>query len=46
MLCQLNIESAMRIYYDVIENDNYVILSTLQNFHFQDYSIFVYRLGL
>ena len=24
--------------YDVIEIDNYVILYTLQNFHFQEYS--------
>ena len=30
----------MRYYYDVIEIDNYVILNTLQNFHFQEYSIF------
>ena len=32
--------------YDVIEIDNYAILSTLQNIHFQEYSIFVYRFGL
>ena len=31
--------------YDVIEIDKYVILSTLQNFYFQEYSIFVYRFG-
>ena len=31
--------------YDVIEIDKYVILSTLQNFHFREYSIFVYRFG-
>ena len=36
----------MRISYDVIEIDNYVILSTLQNLHFREYSIFVYRFGL
>ena len=36
----------MHNFYDVIENDNYFILSTLQNFHFQEYSIFVYRFGL
>ena len=29
----------MRTSYDVIEIDNYVILNTLQNFHFQEYSI-------
>ena len=32
--------------YDVIEIDNYVILSTLQDFHVQEYYIFVYRFGL
>ena len=31
----------MRNSYDVIEIDKYVILSTLQNFHFREYSIFV-----
>ena len=36
----------MRISYDVIEIDNYVILSVLQNLHFREYSIFVYRFGL
>ena len=30
----------MRNSYVVIENDNYVILSTLQNLHFGEYSIF------
>ena len=28
--------------YDVIEIDNYVILSTLQNLHFREHSSFVY----
>ena len=32
--------------HDVIKIDNYVILNTLQNFHFQEYSIFVYQFGL
>ena len=32
----------MRIYYDVIEIDNYVILNTLQNSHIWEYFIFVY----
>ena len=32
--------------YDVIEIDNYVILNTLRNFHFQEYSIFVDQFGL
>ena len=32
--------------YDVIEIDNYVILNTLPNFHFQEYSIFVYQFEL
>ena len=36
----------MRNSYDVIEIDNYIILSTLQNFHCREYSICVYRLGL
>ena len=36
----------MRISYDVIEIDNYLILSTLHNLHFGEYSIFVYRFGL
>ena len=36
----------MRFSYDVIEIYNYVILSTLQNLHFREYSIFVYRFGL
>ena len=27
--------------YDVIEIDNYIILNTLLNFHFREYSIFV-----
>ena len=36
----------MRNSYDVIEIDNYVILNTLQNFHFREYSIFVYQFGL
>ena len=36
----------MHISYDVIEIDNYVILSTLQNLHFGKYSIFVYQFGL
>ena len=31
---------------DVIQIDNYVILNTLQNFHFREYSIFVYNFGL
>ena len=35
----------MRSSYDVIEIDNYVILNTSQNFHFLEYSIFVYKLG-
>ena len=33
----------MRNSYDVIEVDNYVILNTLQNFHFREYSFFVYQ---
>ena len=36
----------MRTSYDVIKIDNYVILSTLQNFHLQEKSIFVYQFGL
>ena len=36
----------MRTFYDVIEIDNHVILSSLQNLHFGEYSIFVYRFGL
>ena len=36
----------MRISNDVIKIDNYVILSTLQNLHFRDYYIFVYRFRL
>ena len=36
----------MRITYDVIEIDNHVILSTLQNLYFGEHSIFVYRFGL
>ena len=36
----------MRNYYDVIEIDNYIILNTLRNFHFQEYSIVVYQFGL
>ena len=32
--------------YDVIEIDNYVILSILQNLHFGEYDIFVYRFRL
>ena len=35
----------MRNSHGVIEIDNYVILSTLQNFHFLEYTIFVYRFG-
>ena len=33
-------------FYDIIETDNYAILSTMHNFHFQEYSIFVYQFGL
>ena len=36
----------MHNFYDVIEIDNYVILSTLHDFKFQEYSIFVYGFGL
>ena len=36
----------MRNSYEVIEIDNYVILNTLQNFHFQEHSSFVYQFGL
>ena len=36
----------MRSSYDVIEIDNNVILNTLQNLHFPEYSIFVYKFGL
>ena len=36
----------MRNSYNIIEIDNYVILNTLQNFHFQEYSIFAYQFGL
>ena len=32
--------------YDVIEFDNYVILNTLQNFHFLEGFIFVYLVEL
>ena len=32
--------------YDVIEIYNYVILNTLENFHFKEYSIFVNQFGL
>ena len=32
--------------YDVIEFDNYAILNTLQNFHFQEYFIFVFPVEL
>ena len=39
MLCQFNILSAMRSFCDVIETDNYVILDTLQNFHFRGLQI-------
>ena len=35
----------MRNSYDLIEIDNYVILSTLKNFHVREYAIFVYRFG-
>ena len=35
----------MRSSYDIIEIDNYVILNILQNFHFLEYSIFVYKFG-
>ena len=35
----------MRNSYDVIEIDNYVILNTLQKFHFREYSFFVYQFG-
>ena len=33
----------MRNSYDVIEINNYVILNTLQNFHFREYSIFILK---
>ena len=36
----------MRNSYDVIEIDNYIILSTLQNLHLGEYSIFVLQFGL
>ena len=36
----------MRSSYDVIEINNYVILNTSQNFHFREYSFFVYKFGL
>ena len=36
----------MRNSYDVIEIDNYAILSTLQNLRFGEYSNFVCRFGL
>ena len=32
--------------YDAIEIDNYIILSTLQNFHFGEHFIFGYTFGL
>ena len=35
LLYHFNIQSIMHIFYDVIEIDNYVIFSTLQNSHFQ-----------
>ena len=34
----------MRNFYEDIEIDHYVNLSTLQNFHFGEYSIFVYQI--
>ena len=36
----------MRNYYDVIEIDIYVVVNTLQNFHFQEHPYFVYQFGL
>ena len=36
----------MCLSYDVIEICNYVILSSLQNLDFGEYSIFVYQFGL
>ena len=36
----------MRSSYDVIEIDNHFTLNTLQNFHLQEDSIFVYKFGL
>ena len=36
----------MRSSNDIIEIDNYVILNTSQNFHFPEYTIFVYKFGL
>ena len=36
----------LRDSYDVTEIDNYIFLGTLQNFHFREYSKFVYRFGL
>ena len=49
MFCRFNIESKMRNSYDIFEIDNYIILSTLQNFQrsfIREYSIFVYQFGL
>ena len=36
----------MRNSYDVIEIDNTVILKTIQIFHFLEFSILVYQIGL
>ena len=37
----MSIQYLKRSSYDVSEVDNYVILNASQNFHFQEYSIFV-----
>ena len=45
-LCQFNIQSTKHNSYDASEIDKNVILNTLRTFHFREYSIFVYQLGL
>ena len=44
--CVDSILNTMRNSYDVIEIDNTVILNTTQFFHFLEFSIFVYQVGL
>ena len=41
----VHLTSTMRNSYDVVEIENYVILNTLQNFHFREY-VFVFQFGL
>ena len=44
--CVDSILNTMRNSSDVIEIDNTVILNTIQIFHFLEFSIFVYQVGL